>query len=395
MKNKVLVVDDTIANLDILIELLDNYDVIDATNGQEALEIVENEEVDLILLDIIMPNMDGYEVCKKLKSRSRTKDIPIIFITAKTDEDSIEKAYDIGGADYVTKPFKPKELLARVKTQLNLESFKAKEKQQKVILENKISKALEEQKKVSESLISKERLILHQSRLAQMGEMVAMIAHQWRQPLNNISLTVNNLLIQCMINKIDVKTLEEELKLIDSYSQHLSTTIDDFRGFFKENKTQELTTLRQMVDETLSIIKVSLDNQGIKVILDISCTTEFKTYINEVKQVLLNIIKNAEDILLEKDIIDPTIWIKSICKKEDNSPTLVIKDNAGGIPEDIISQIFEPYFSTKKDKDGTGLGLYMSKTIIDDHCGGKISVSNDNQGAVFTLQFNIRDNDAN
>jgi len=127
MENKtILIVDDTVTNLDILIELLKEYDVIDATNGQDALEIVQEEHIDLILLDIMMPNMDGYEVCKRLKEDPTTKNIPIIFITAKTDEDSIEKAYDTGGSDYVTKPFLPKELKARVKKELQIQDMMEK-----------------------------------------------------------------------------------------------------------------------------------------------------------------------------------------------------------------------------------------------------------------------------
>jgi len=125
MKNKnILVVDDTEINIDILVELLsDNYDVLVALDGQSALDIIRDAKIDLILLDIMMPNMSGYEVCKILKKNEVTKNIPVIFITAKVDEDSIEKAYSIGGIDYVTKPFKPKELLARVKTQLDLQKL--------------------------------------------------------------------------------------------------------------------------------------------------------------------------------------------------------------------------------------------------------------------------------
>ena len=122
-KQTILVVDDTIANLDILLELLDNYDLIDVTNGKDALKIAQNEDIDLILLDIMMPEMDGYEVCKRLKSNPKTKDIPIIFITAKTDEESIERAFDIGGSDYIMKPFMPKELLARVKKELYIQTL--------------------------------------------------------------------------------------------------------------------------------------------------------------------------------------------------------------------------------------------------------------------------------
>ncbi len=124
MDNKtILAVDDTAMNLDILEELLEQYDVITAISGEDALKIVNEEEIDLILLDIMMPNMDGYEVCKQLKENQITKDIPIIFITAKTDEDSIEKAYDLGGTDYVTKPFRAKELLSRVKKELKYQDM--------------------------------------------------------------------------------------------------------------------------------------------------------------------------------------------------------------------------------------------------------------------------------
>ena len=117
---KILVVDDTVANIEILLELLgDNYDVLVSLDGETAIEIVKSDKPDLIILDIVMPEMNGFEVCTILKQENQTKEIPIIFITAKTDEDSIEKAYDVGGIDYATKPFKPEELLSKVKKQLH------------------------------------------------------------------------------------------------------------------------------------------------------------------------------------------------------------------------------------------------------------------------------------
>jgi len=123
-KSTVLIVDDTETNIDILLELLsDKYDIMVALDGKSAIDIANEDKIDLILLDIMMPEMDGYEVCKYLKENQDTKDIPVIFITAKTDEDSIEKAYEVGGIDYVTKPFKPRELLARVKTHLELRTL--------------------------------------------------------------------------------------------------------------------------------------------------------------------------------------------------------------------------------------------------------------------------------
>jgi len=124
MKNStILIVDDSIINLDILGDLLDEYDLIETTDALSALEILEEENVDLILLDIVMPKMNGYELCQKLKEQESTQSIPIIFITSKTDEDSIEKTFEYGGSDYVSKPFKPKELLSRVNTQLKLKQM--------------------------------------------------------------------------------------------------------------------------------------------------------------------------------------------------------------------------------------------------------------------------------
>ena len=124
MNKNILIVDDTETNIDILLELLsDKYEVSVALDGQSALEIVADENIDLILLDIMMPNIDGFKVCQQLKENKLTKNIPVIFITAKTDEDSIEKAYEVGGIDYVTKPFKSRELLARVKTQLTMQKL--------------------------------------------------------------------------------------------------------------------------------------------------------------------------------------------------------------------------------------------------------------------------------
>ena len=122
-KPTILAVDDTVENLDVLEELLQEYRVIDATNGKDAIALVKQQKPDLILLDIMMPNMDGYEVCQILQDDEETKHIPIIFITAKIDEKSIEKAYDLGAADYITKPFLPKELLARVKKELRIQSL--------------------------------------------------------------------------------------------------------------------------------------------------------------------------------------------------------------------------------------------------------------------------------
>ena len=225
--------------------------------------------------------------------------------------------------------------------------------------------------------------MIEQSRLAQMGEMISMIAHQWRQPLSSISAISSTLSLDVMMDNYDSDFFGERLASIDELSQHLSSTIDDFRGFFKDNKIKELSTIDHILEGTLQIIGSTLQTQSIKVTINVTTTQEVSTYTNEIKQVVLNILKNAEDALLENTKEDRTISIDGY--KQDDSIYIKIEDNAGGIPEEIIKNVFDPYFSTKKTKDGTGLGLYMSKTIIEDHCKGKLTVRNGTNGAQFTI----------
>lgn len=254
-----------------------------------------------------------------------------------------------------------------------------------VTLKNQAKRA---QKAKKEAKKAKEHQMLIQSRYAQMGEMIAMIAHQWRQPLTAISARVNSLIFKTMMNeKIDNELFTKELIYIGEYSQHLSQTINDFREFFKENKTKEKTTSQKIIQSTLDIVQISLENQKIKVITHFDCGIEFETYANELKQVVLNIIKNAEDVLLEKEIENPTITIQTLCDIDGTNQSLIIKDNGGGIPKDVMDRIFEPYFSTKTNKNGTGLGLYMSKIIIEEHCNGRLTASNDKDGAVFLIEL--------
>ena len=227
----------------------------------------------------------------------------------------------------------------------------------------------------------KDQQLLQQSRLAQMGEMISMIAHQWRQPLAAIGATNTTLHIKAELGTLDKEVIIHHTNKIASFVSHLSSTIDDFRNFFKINKQKNEVTCNKLVQDVLSIVETSIVNKNIQIIVNQNCNTALFTFENEIKQVLLNLIKNAEDILLEKQIKDPIITIDAI------DSTIMISDNGGGISEDIITKIFDPYFSTKKKKDGTGLGLYMSKIIIEQHCGAKLTVYNGKDGAVFKIDF--------
>jgi len=236
---------------------------------------------------------------------------------------------------------------------------------------------------------SKDKQLIQQSRLAQMGEMISMIAHQWRQPLAAISSIGSAIKVKATLNKLDKESSIELSNKILDYSQHLSSTIDDFRDFFKENKEKKEITYNELINSVLSIVEISVTNKEIILEQKLNSDIVFHTYPNEIKQVILNLIKNAEDVLVENNIENPKITI------ETDGNTLSISDNGGGISEEIQNKIFDPYFSTKTKKDGTGLGLYMSKTIIEEHCGGELTVSNNKDGAVFTIKLEEEIIDAN
>jgi signal transduction histidine kinase len=246
---------------------------------------------------------------------------------------------------------------------------------------NKTEKVLAQKKLENQQL-----LIMQQQKLAQQGEMLSMIAHQWRQPLTALSATTNTLLLKNMVGeKIRSEELHDELNLISTYTNHLSSTIDDFRNFFKAEKEKTTVSFEELADRSINIIKLSLETNGIKIFKNYNCKKRVATYENEVRQVILNIFKNAEDALIERKIKDKKIFIET--KEDDDYIVLSINDNAGGIKEELIDKIFEAYFSTKKNKDGTGLGLYMSRTIINKHCEGNLEVSNNKHGAVFTIKI--------
>ncbi len=233
-------------------------------------------------------------------------------------------------------------------------------------------------------LKEKEKTLMHQNRLAQMGEMISMIAHQWRQPLTAISSTANTLYLKTSMDRFDKGFFTDRLEKIATYSQHLSSTIDDFRNFFKRHKEQREITLEELCDDSISIIETSLQSKGIELYRDYRANTKLLTYPNELRQVVLNLLKNAEDILIESKKQSKWITVKTRIL-QNGELAVIVGDNGGGIKDAIMEKIFDPYFSTKTGKDGTGLGLYMSKTIVEDHCNGTIRVRNTTEGAEFTI----------
>ena len=231
----------------------------------------------------------------------------------------------------------------------------------------------------------KQQLLYEQSKLAQIGELISMLAHQWRQPLSAISTTIATAKMQILLENFSVEEFSRQLDRMEDYTMNLSKTIDDFRSFFKPHEEPTEAKLLSIINATLKLIQNTLDQNGIEVIIEDSSPNVLLSFENELLQVFLNLFKNSIDALERKEIAKPKIWVTLY--EKDDLWYIEIEDNAQGIDPEIIDKIFEPYFSTKKERNGTGLGLYMTKPIIEKHCVGNIFVENGQEGARFTISL--------
>ncbi|MDX1809812.1 MAG: ATP-binding protein [Sulfurospirillaceae bacterium] len=229
----------------------------------------------------------------------------------------------------------------------------------------------------------KERILAHQSKLASMGEMIGNIAHQWRQPLTELSSILINMELHFERDKLTKEKFHTKVQEANEQIVFMSKTIDDFRNFFSSGKKKETTKISTIINKVNNLMNASLKNNNINFKIEIIDDFEVYCYPNEISQALLNIISNAKDIMLENTINNAKISIKAFTKGEKHIVT--IEDNAGGIKVTPIDKIFEPYFSTKHAKSGTGIGLYMTKTIIEKNNNGKIEIANSPTGAIFTI----------
>ena len=220
-------------------------------------------------------------------------------------------------------------------------------------------------------LKEQEKLIIQQSRLASMGEMIANIAHQWRQPLSIISTLATGIKLEKELAISNEQSEIDSLDMINQNAQYLSQTIDDFRNYFKKSNYMNTIFTNNLLDKTLKLIAPRLKNKNIEIIMN-NENIEIETYENELVQIYINIINNAIDAFEDFKEVDYSKYIFIEIKKTDASLEIKIKDNAGGIEDEIMNRIFEPYFTTKDEKQGTGLGLFMCNEIVTKHLKGDI-----------------------
>lgn len=311
---------------------------------------------------------------------------PIVKITQKAKEIADgEVQSSVEFEEFNTKD-EIQDLSYSLKTMLN------KLEESKKDIEKKVQERTQELKELNENLeeivktktnenIKQLETLQQQSKLASMGEMIGAIAHQWRQPLNELGIAIQNLKYDYEDGLITKEYLDEFITSTKKVIKFMSDTIDDFRNFYRVDKTKEVFSVKNAIEKTLSIQKAQLFNNHIEVELR-GDDFEISGYKNEFQQVILNLINNAKDILLEKKIQNAKITIKL------KDRIIFIRDNGGGIAKEIINRIFEPYFTTKEQGKGTGMGLYMSKMIIEENINAKLDARNTQDGAEFRIDFN-------
>ncbi|MDH5464914.1 MAG: response regulator, partial [Thiovulaceae bacterium] len=259
-----------------------NYTLISAYTAQEAQEQLAKHKVSLIILDMELPDLHGSKLLKLFKVNKKFQHIPVIVLSGTISPEIISSVIKAGANDYIEKPFYHESFLLKVCRLIDQYKKDAKIKELNEALHLRVQKEMQKNQ-------AQQVMMLHQSKLAQMGEMISMIAHQWRQPLAAITAVTSNLALLNVKKELDEEKLDEELHKIDHYAQHLSSTITDFRNFFKSNLKAQETTFGSIFESVLKIVKDSIEAKNIKLHYEVTSEISVKTYPNELKQVILNL----------------------------------------------------------------------------------------------------------
>jgi len=384
----ILVVDDDTVYLDIVQRSLNkaypHVDIIVTANGKEAITICQSKEVDLILLDVNMPIMDGIKVAKLLQHTKKTENIPIIFVTSTCYADFEKEGFDLGTVDYISKPIERNILINRVGLYITII-------EQNKLLQNANKKLKKRVHKIEDQNKMQEQMLIHQSKTSVMGEMIGAIAHQWRQPLNIIATSMINLETKSELDMLSYQEIKRINSKVNNTLQFLSKTIDDFRNFFVLSKGREDLNLIDVVNSTIQLVSTQFSSHNIDINFKYNKDDTYliNGFYNELRQVILNLFSNSKDAIeirmKSNDDLEGKINIE--LQKDVTSIDVIVCDNGGGISKDITKKIFNPYFTTKFADQGTGIGLYLSKTIIEKIHHGTIEVYNKNEGSCFKISI--------
>jgi signal transduction histidine kinase len=441
-KGNILIVDDTPENLRLLSNALteQGYKVRSVINGAMALMGAKAAPPDLILLDINMPQMNGYEVCEALKADEQTCEIPVIFISAMDEVLDKVKAFRVGGRDYISKPFQFEEVLARIENQLTIRNLQQQLQEKNWFLQQSETREREKAYQLEQALHqlqNSQSQLVQSAKMSSLGQLVAGIAHEINNPVNfihgNISFAseyVQELLellelyqtqfpnltpdIQRQIEAIELDFLKEDLPRILSSmqvgTQRIYGIVRSLRNFSRLDESEmKMVDLHEGIDSTLMLLENRLQAKpgfsAIQVVKEYGDLPKVECYVGQLNQVFMNILSNAIDALKEH-------WgceIENVTEQTANSPSLTpsivirtevlepdwvtirIADNGSGISEEVQSKLFDPFFTTKPVGEGTGLGLSISYQIVKERHGGLLQCfSTLGQGTEFVIRIPLR-----
>jgi len=362
-------------------------DITVVNDAKSALEKYKTKYFDIIYTDINMEYMNGVELIRKIKNQNPKQ--AFIVISASNDSNHLLDLLKLKISTFILKPFQINEFIDATAEQIAI-------LQQAKKMDDTSKQLKIELKEVNKEKKTQEEMLIQQSKLAQAGKMISMIAHQWRQPLSSITTQIAVLKIRLDLDYYDNSESPFEMLSSDLYDSFdkieksaifMSDTINNFRNFYRPNNLIKVFNLRESIDRVLEILMLGQNNIVIEQDYLLSENIMIESYESELQQVFMSLLNNARDALIENSIDNP--MIKIMTSTNHNSVNISILDNAGGIPKEIINDIFLPYFSTKNEKNGTGLGLHMAKTIIEEHMNGSLNVSNSKQskGACFTIKI--------
>lgn len=344
---------------------LNNFigNIFSAQNGQEGLEIYKKESIDIIITDINMPIMDGLEMVKEI--RKEDESIPVIITTAYSDVNFLKKSIDLQIDKYITKPIDMTQLL------------KVLIRTAEIIFHKK-------------DLAKKDLIIRNNEKIKALGELMENVSHQWRQPLAIISMCAENIMIEKELDSLSDESLKESCDEIIQTTKNLSKVLDDFREYFKTYETKEKLELKTIIEQCYENIIQSFEQKKIQILMDLEDVSILGEK-NNFLQIIYNILNNSKDALERSKDKNKLIFIE--LKKENDQSILSIKDNAGGIKEENLKRVFDPYFTTKHRSEGTGLNMFVIYEYITKTLNGDITVQNSEytyddkkyKGALFTI----------